>query len=194
MSQRDARRLSPDRVMEWYEAMRESLVAYRGAVLAAFRAGGLTSFPRFLGMTADDIDEAFSSQREELDNVTVLSLMASAEAEIQADYDLRSARRKLRDPLSKEYSRLHSGLRRRGWFGRRSRPSFDDHLLEAIRASGIAPPHVVGHFRDILNLRHWLAHGRYWAANLGRRTYDPHDVYQTIIALTAVLPPIHPGP
>jgi hypothetical protein len=34
----------------------------------------------------------------------------------------------------------------------------------------------IGDFKGALNLRHWLAHGRYWNPKLGR-TYSPGDVY-----------------
>lgn len=188
MMRRISQPLSLDDVRDWYEAMRESLLAHRSTIIAALSGAIVVPNNRFIGMTIDEVDKEFAFQREELDNVTVLSMMASAEAKLQSDYDDRlDAKRK--DPLTKAYRNLHLRLKFKGWFIRKIRPQFDNHILETIKDSGIAPPHVVGNFRDALNLRHWLAHGRYWGVNLGRTTYSPDDIYRTIDAMLATLPP-----
>jgi len=187
MSQRPAQPLSRDDVRDWYEAMKDSLLAYRANTIAALGTTGLAPGGRFVGLTIDEVDERFTVLRNELENVTVFSLMASAEAALLIDYETRLAA-KGKDPLSKAYRKLQVSLRISGWFVRKSRPRVDNHILEAIKDSGIVPGHTVGNFRDALNLRHWLAHGRYWAVNLGRTLYSPEDIYAVTNAVVGALP------
>ena len=39
----------------------------------------------------------------------------------------------------------------------------------------LEPPSIISEFRGALNLRDWLAHGRYWNPKLGRK-HSPEDV------------------
>jgi hypothetical protein len=57
---------------------------------------------------------------------------------------------------------------------------FEEDILDTWREYGSDPEikHVVSEFKGALNLRHWLAHGRYWKLNLGRVSgYNPVDVF-----------------
>ncbi|MFI5378090.1 MAG: hypothetical protein ACHRHE_02175 [Tepidisphaerales bacterium] len=173
-----------DEVRDWYENMDQCVLSHRVAVLASARAGLLPANTRFFAMALDEIEDFYRSQRKELEQLTVLALMASAEASIRADYANRLKKGRS-DPLSKAYAALHRNLDARF----RNRPSLNDHIVETLKAAAVIPNHLVGNFRDALLLRHWLAHGRYWAVDLGRNTYAPDDIYRTIAAFLSAMPP-----
>src|SRR5207247_1838441 len=99
-----------------------------------------------------------------------------------ADFNSRVSHR-LKDPLSQAYQKLYREV------GPIKRPPFDEGILEILKVSGAVPAHLVSNFRDTLGLRHWLAHGRYWKLKLGHHAYVPDDVYRTIDALLAAMPP-----
>jgi hypothetical protein len=184
---REAQPLSLDDARDWYEAIVESLIEHRAAVLASLRSGNVRLDSRFFGLSPEEVDAHFTFLRRELEDLTALNLMASAEAALQLDYDDRVANKR-KDVLSKQYQRLQRGLRLRHWWQRQIRPQLDEHILKTMKDSGVVPRHVVSEFRAILNLRHYLAHGRYWTVNLGRSGYSPDDVYRAAHALVAALP------
>jgi hypothetical protein len=180
--------VSIDDVRDRYEGMVESVIAHRAATIDALRTGMIAADSRFYATTEGEIDAWFETQRSELDNIASLNLLASAEATLQDDDDTRMAAQR-KDPLTQAYRGLHRRLRLAHWFAQKPRPDVNRHLLETIRAAGIVDKHLVGLFRDTLNLRHWLAHGRYWDVNLGHSAYTPDDIYRTINAVLTRLPP-----
>jgi hypothetical protein len=44
----------------------------------------------------------------------------------------------------------------------------NDGILEHLKQSGTVAAHLVTNFRDVLRVRHWIAHGRYWSQPLAR--------------------------
>lgn len=174
---------SLDQVFNWYLAAAESFGHHRSATLAALRVGGAAE-ARFTGMTAGDVDAHFDAQRRNLDRLTILNMVATAEAAVRADYRRRvDAKRK--DRLSKAYRAFHGGLSN----AQRLRPPFDEQgILHALKGAGVMHPHLVADFRNALRLRHWIAHGRYWTQPLARNTYAPDDVHRIILALLTALP------
>ena len=181
-TRRQPQRHTLDDVRNWHEGIIESLDAHRAATLASFHGSSFVPASRFFGMTRDEIDEEFGSRREELDSLTILGLMASAEAAIREDYRRRVAGARS-DTLSKAYLVLHRGLPG----NQRLRPSLEDDILDTLKDSGVVSRHVIGDFRDALRLRHWLAHGRYWLLTLGKSSYAPDDIYHIAHALLAAL-------
>lgn len=174
---------SIDDIRDWYEGIVESLVLHRAFVHAALRSGG-TAEPRFVGMSAGDVDAFFIAQRQNLDQLTIINLVASAEAELRKDYKKR-VESNFKDALSKAYVYFHRSL----GSTQRARPPFDGGgVLEHLKQSGTVAAHLVTNFRDVLRLRHWIAHGRYWSQPLANAVYIPDDVYRTITALLTALP------
>ena len=172
-----------DDARNWHSAMVEAMAAHRASVLDSLHRETVAAGTRFFGLTRDEVDLLFDADRQELDAMTILSLMASAEATIREDYLDRIARR-LKDSLSAAYIALHRSLPA----AQRRRPLLDEHVLEAMRNSGQVAPHLIGDFRDALRLRHWLAHGRYWTVDLGRNSYAPDDIYRVVHALITAVP------
>jgi len=174
---------SIDDIRDWYEGVVESLVHHRAAVHNALRIGGMTE-PRFVGMAAGDIDAFFVAQRNNLDQLAIMNLVASAEASLLMDFK-RRVEGNFKDRLSKAYAMHHRTLP----LGQKVRPPLDHGILEQLKAAGVVPAHFVSRFRDVLRLRHWIAHGRYWAQPLANRAYLPDEAYHTIATLLAALPP-----
>jgi hypothetical protein len=174
---------SIDEIRDWYEGVVESLLRHRAAIHEALR-NQTPAEPRFVGMDADDVDAFFGAQRSNLDQLTIMNLVASAEAELRKDYGDRVAHH-YKDILSRTYAAFHRTLSP----SQKARPPFDGGgILEQLKQSGAVPAHLVTNFRDALRLRHWIAHGRYWTQPLAHAAYIPDDVYRTIFALASALP------
>ena len=106
-----------------------------------------------MGLT---IKEMFDCLFEELDNQTVLFLVASYEAKIRSDFRNRVSgyKGKRTDKLSKEFKRI---ARERG-----RRVRLDGDILAAWQDELALQKNVIGQFIEVLKVRHWLAHGRNW--------------------------------
>jgi hypothetical protein len=143
---------------------------------ATFSATQTVGSP-FFALTLDELGVAWRRQRDELDERTVLLLMASFEATFQTD---RAARLRLgprRDPLVVALQ----GIRARHghiWF---------EHILDVWREQVTSITRIVGQLKQLVNRRHWLAHGRYFVDKSGV-TATPADAMRVYQAVTARLP------
>ncbi|HEX4797443.1 MAG TPA: hypothetical protein VH370_26855 [Humisphaera sp.] len=173
-----------DEVRDWHGAVAEALLAHRAEVLNAIR-GGLAVARRFSGMTEADIDGTFDAQRRELDRLTVLNLVASAEASIKLDF-FRRVRGKLKDPLARAYRNWHKSLSG----AKQLRPDFDvSGILDVLRNGYLPDKNILGRFRECLRPRHWIGHGRYWGKPIEVDALDAEEVYDRARELLAAIPP-----
>lgn len=90
-----------DEIRDWHSGIVDALVDQRATVQHAVRAGTVVA-SRFIGMTEDDVEACYDAQRRELDRLTALNLVASAEATVKVDY-FRRVGEKLKDPLARAY-------------------------------------------------------------------------------------------
>ena len=135
-------------------------------------------------MTEPDVDIHYDAQRRELDCLTVLNLVASAEATIKLDY-VRRVREKLKNPLSRAYCKWHKGLSQK----KQRRPDFDEGgILDVLKGAGVMNNHIVGRFRECVRVRHWLGHGRYWAKPAQVEQLDPDEVFERANKLLQAIP------
>lgn len=109
-----------DEIREWHQGVLEALLAHRASVQLAIRENQPVA-PQYVGMTADDVDAHYQSQRRELDRLTVLNLVASAEGTIRVDF-FRRIKDKQKDRLSKKYRKWYKTLSKK----KQRRPDFDD--------------------------------------------------------------------
>ena len=157
--------------MNWYEGVLDALRCQISTARPSVRHAIFIS-PRLFGMTEKELDSYHDAQRLELDRLTVLSLVASVEAEIRLDYDRRVHTRQ-KDPLSRAYRTWRKTLNHR----KRRRPDFDESgLLAVMKQSGTIDPHRIGQFRECLPPRHWVGHGRYFTKPIQMEKLDPHEV------------------
>jgi hypothetical protein len=173
-----------DEVRDWHRGVVEALLERRAGVLRAIHRG-LAVAPRFAGMTEADIDSHFDAQRRELERLTMLNLVASAEATIKIDY-FRRVGGKLKDPLARAYRKWHKTLSG----AKQLRPDFDEGgILDVLRGGYLPDNNILGQFRECLRPRHWVGHGRYWGKPVEVDTLDPDEVYERASSLLAAIPP-----
>lgn len=167
-----------DEILDWHTGMVDALIAQRASVQRAIREG-LSVPHRFVGMMEDELDAYHDSQRRELDRLTVLNLVASVEATIRSDYS-RRVRKKLKDPLSKSYRRWHRTLST----SKQLRPDFDKKgILEVVKKAAVMDNHKINRYRECLQARHWVGHGRYWDKPVWVDQLLPTDVYARCLDL-----------
>ena len=178
-----AERQTLDEIRDWHRGIVEALLAYRTLAHSAVR-DGLPVTPRFLGMTESDVDAHYDAQRRELDRLTVLNLVASAEATITEDY-FRRVNQNLKDSLARAYQAWHKTLSKM----KKRRPEFDGAgILTKLKEANVVDNHLVGQYRECLRARHWVGHGRYWPKPTEVDRLDPDDVYDRADALLRAMP------
>lgn len=150
-------------IWNWYQVQSRLSLEEKGKLLDEVRNRRPTSDPIFFGMSIEEIDEFF----RELDYLAMLDLLAAAEAAIRLDFLTRVQERR-KDAVSRHFRRLYKTQKRQ--------VSLAGDILEAWKQLAPRTKAAIGDFSGALNLRHWLAHGRYWNPKLGRN-YSPADVY-----------------
>lgn len=172
-----------DEIREWRNDVVDALVCQRASVQRSIRTGSV-GWHRFVGMTESDLDAWYDAQRRELDRLTVLNLVASAEATVKVDFFRRVGQR-LKDPLSRAYRNWHATLSAK----RQLRPDFDDgEILDVLKKAHVMDNNIVGQYRECLRARHWLGHGRYWAKPVEVDQLDPDDVFDRATAFLRAIP------
>jgi len=161
-------------IWDWYDFQSRLSLERKSQLLQQLRNGQPVSDPRFFGMTIEEIDDFFG----ELDCLVMLDLLASAEAAIRVDYLNRVYRRR-KDAVSRRFRHLY---KEQG-----NQVGLEKDILEAWTQLAPATKQAVGDFNGALNLRHWLAHGRYWTPKFGR-DYSPGDVYDISFNLISAIP------
>lgn len=128
-----------------------------------------------MGLTVNEIEDFYEAQRDQLNLMVMLELLATTEAILRLDFEARITARK-KDSLSRRFRAIRKK--------RADRVRLDEDILDAMKDEGIP----VAGFKGILKLRHWLAHGRHWRPRLGR-SYAPSDVFDISKALLESITP-----
>jgi hypothetical protein len=162
---------------QWHADMRTAVDDFELKVLDLIALGEPVP-DSVLGMTPDEVARHFEEARSELDSAASLMLLAEAEAVLRVDYLLR-VRRKEKDPVSRAFRELHKV--------KEDSVRLEQELLETWVTCHDGCKAAVSDFKGALNLRHWLAHGRYWTPKLGRR-YAVRDVFEIADRLFTHLP------
>jgi hypothetical protein len=144
--------VSPDDVWLHYDQLIEALEAYQFAVTERMRRGEEVS-PIFHDWTIEAVKKNFERLDEELFCWVIMNIITSTEAIVRQDYLQRVAERR-KDPLSRIYRALY---RTKGNAVRLK----DDLLLEWPKVSPSCRV-AVNRFIEVLPIRHWIAHGRYY--------------------------------
>ena len=167
-------------VWTWFQETAAGLKLRESQVLSAtFTPSEFET--HLLGLTHDELRALFRRYSDELNEVASLTMIASAEAVLRIDFERRVSNR-LKDKVSREFRAIK---RRRG-----VRIRLDEDILETWVTAVAAAKGMIGDFRGLLNLRDWLAHGRYWAPKLGQQ-YDAQGVFSVsnrLLSRLAILP------
>jgi hypothetical protein len=111
-------------------------------------------------------------------------LVATAEAMITLDF-FRRVRGRLKDPLSRSFKDWHDQLPA----PKQLRPPFNEGgILDLLKDAGGVDSHIVGRFRECLDGRHWLAHGRRENRPIAIDQFSPDDVIDRANALLLAIP------
>lgn len=132
----------------------------------------------FEAMNAVEFDEALRRMRAEVDRQAVLALVASSEAWLRLNFSRRVQKRKPRDAVTERFRVLK---REHG------KKVALDAILDGWNFADDPPRQIIGQYKQLLQHRHWLAHGRYWTDKSGIDP-DPATVYFIIDRLFAELP------
>ena len=129
----------------------------------------------FTDYTLDGLENERDQRIEELDKSTAFTILAAIEAHLRVDF-LQRCYNKEKDSLSRKFRNLY---KKKGFM-----VPLED-ILE-LWMQHLTRKSVISELRGALNYRHWLAHGRYWVVNLGRK-YDFYDVLTLAINIQTEL-------
>ncbi|MEX2301208.1 MAG: hypothetical protein WD733_09740 [Bryobacterales bacterium] len=122
---------------------------------------------RYLDSSLDELRRQFAQARELLRHAAMLHMLTTAEALVRVDFEDLS-RRRINPKISRRFRRI--GRER----GKKIRLHQDilDTWVEVYPETARS----IRQFKDVLRLRDWLAHGRYWNLKIGR-PYEVSDVF-----------------
>ena len=180
--------LAPESVLNWLALCvaglaREEQEAYR-LHNAALPLPHALNEELGVGASQADIVKHFIACRLELELTAVLTMTAAAEAKIRLDAISRIENGT--DNFAKRLKFLRSRVQL-PW----AIPLYEDGIVDAwktfIGSLADIPDreraqclNAVGCYRNLLNIRHWVAHGRYWRPKWGAERFVPADVAETI--------------
>lgn len=144
--------LSVDEIAEYYNDARSALIFYFD--------NPAQDIARFSAAAPDEIVRDRFDRLAELELSQCLTVLAAIEAMFRIDFERRCKLKKSR-PLVREFRELKKR--------QNARISLKDDILSAWEASGQLAGSLVNKLRGALQLRHWLAHGRYWTAKVGQQ-------------------------
>jgi len=165
----DPEDLDPDEILDWLDFCSHGLEQTRQVVLATLPHGNLPpgiSAESLIGLSVSEIDEFFDSCQDELDLFAILALIASIEAKIRMDAEKRH--RTKDNPLSSRLSILFN-KKDDPW----RIPLYENGILEewkwyianGLNLSSSDSARMIGNIgklKELLDIRHWVAHGRSW--------------------------------
>jgi hypothetical protein len=108
------------------------------------------------------VQEELKGRLSELDLTSTLILLSAIEAAFRIDYALRCYKGPV-DRLSEAFRKLNKR--------KRAKVNLEKEIIGAWKSETNVDEKLVGSLRGAFRLRHWIAHGRYWDPNLGRK-YD----------------------
>ena len=152
--------LAANQVAEHHALVEEALHLYYTAENPGFET-------RFALYTEDEVLAERDERLYEAGAASAMMVLASIEAAFRVDY-LGRCYARYRDGLSRTFRALYQE--------HGARVSLSDDLLEAWKNHGGMTGRLVSDVRSAFGYRHWLAHGRYYLARLGRQ-YDFASVY-----------------
>jgi len=153
--------LSLIRIWEWYEETEQAINLYQQEVINGLISGERVS-ETFSGMTRKEVKQYFSDHKKELEHIVSLNIIASTEASLRVDYLRRALRgKRKKNKIDNKFKELY--------IKKETRVSLRDEILEAWKEVHPDYTEVIGDFRGALNVRDWLAHGRYWTPRFGRK-------------------------
>lgn len=187
--------LEPNDVLDWHALCAAGLIRERKYAYGCLQ--DQTPLPAYLvnalpvGATKAEIDLYFKSCQQELELSTVLTLIAGAEARVRLDAQQRA--HPSANALAGRLALLQSQAAQ-DW----GVPLYEAGIMDAWKnhvgtLTGLSQKErdriltAIGGFKDVLRVRHWVAHGRYWQLRRDIGSYPPATVAQTVTSLYIAL-------
>ncbi len=163
---------APQEVLDHHSRLREALEALE------FKRVVSEPTSNFFGLAElRDFNAAIDETREELDQQTVMMLVASCEALFRRDCEHRATDRRLRrDAVANRLRTVKNQATGRVELG-------DIFTVWETETGKIQ---LFQGLRQLMKRRHWLAHGRYWADKSGFPP-DPTQAFELISAVCAAV-------
>jgi hypothetical protein len=154
--------LSINQIEEYFDSTEKALRSYYHH-----------SNPVFAEYSYQELTDELDNRIAELNRSTTLMAFATIEAHLRIDF-LKRCYYRYKDDLSRKFREVYSI--------KGSNVSLSDDILRLWMGYITRKSHV-SDLISALNYRHWLAHGRYWVAKLGRTKYDFREIVRLAILL-----------
>lgn len=161
---------TPAQIWDYYLAAIKGLEMLNTAIEDYFSAPPLPSpipvlrdpLSPFFGKRPNECRDLLQEFRKELEEQVTLVLMGSVEALLRIDFESRKAQPSaVLHAIFKSLDIQYNG----------KVPL--EEILDGWKSLASVDPHVIGEIKKHYNLRHWLAHGRYWVQTSGLDVASP---------------------
>jgi hypothetical protein len=136
---------------------------------------------RFADYAPAEVQEELANRIDETDLRSALAIMSRIEALFRIDYQHRS-KEKLPDGVSIAFRKLRKSYGAANW-----KVPLERKIFETWRTVYPDTSRLIGELTGAFRFRHWLAHGRYFQPQLGRK-YDYQYLYWLATAVLEQLP------
>ena len=160
--------LTSQEIVVWYDDIYASIDWF-------FSKGNPHYTSYFVGYSDDEVSERRNAHLLELDTTSAFITLATIEALLVVDYQVRVRKRRLKDPLSK-YFRQHDHL----FTGH---ITLNDRILDAWQIHYPELKKDINILKSAMQYRHWLAHGRHWFPKFPKHQYDFKSVYLMAVSI-----------
>lgn len=140
----------------------------------------------FFGLDPKTIKEEYVTLATEIGREFSLTLMASIEAVLRRDFIVRCHKRNKRsDVLTKTFNEQFNPAKPIFKY------DFSDFILKSWKKylEDRTAKDVVNRMNELLQYRHWLAHGRYWELPQNLSNIDYLTIYHICVQFMAVVSP-----
>lgn len=175
----DALGMNADDVLQWLQCCESGIEKERASVLATWAVNP----SREMESLVQHFDDYYNAAIGEIETLAVLVMIASAEARLRID---TRARCNEGDNLSRRLSVLKKGANS-DWGIALSDRGILDAWKEHIANTSLLTDQekesfrrMLGNFKAVLPVRHWIAHGRYWPLAGEMERYAPWRVAKVV--------------
>jgi hypothetical protein len=175
------------RITQWHGVCDASLEAeLDGARFALaqsipFKAAIACALP--IGSSLENVEAYFRSSKKEIEIAAILTIVANMEARVRLDAANRSKTPHANGLIGGRLRQLHDKARKTWQI-----PLYENGILDAwkMAAAAVAYPSLAiatGRFSALLQIRHWAAHGRYWALKRSIDSVTSAEASATVVQL-----------
>jgi hypothetical protein len=165
--------LNIDDIFRHYDELTKSLQLY-------FSPSNPDYAITFAGEQEAVVQSLYQEKLREVELSYALTLLASVEAYFMVDYVTRCELRK-KDAVSHAFRSLYRRKKERAVL-------IDDILLKAWNKNSTIRPRLLNEIIRAFDLRHWLAHGRWWVLKVGKPNFDFISLYNLALQILASFP------